>query len=178
MSNSWKRIGRKTSYSSPFVTVFEDEIELPNGKTIPDYTVVQKPDFVMIVATDKANNVLLIHEYKYAVNETLLTLPAGHIEKNEDPASTAKRELLEETGYTATAYDYLGALYDYPSKDSHQAHIVRARDIQKTKDQTLEDTESIESQFMTVLEIKQKILQGEIKASAVIASLAKAGLLF
>ncbi|MBP6882053.1 MAG: NUDIX hydrolase [Candidatus Levybacteria bacterium] len=176
--NNWKRINRKVGYESKFVTVFEDEVELPNGTKIPDYTVVKKPDFSMIVATDPDGKVVMIKEYKYAINQKIWTLPAGHIESNETILENATKELREETGYIAENFEELGILNDYPSKDCHSAHIIRARNITPGPTEH-EATESISStKLFTPDEIKQKIKSGEIHASGVIAALALAGILF
>jgi len=176
--NNWKRISRRIGYESKFVTVFEDEVELPNGTIIPDYTVVKKPDFTMIVATDPVGKVVMIKEYKYAINEQIWTLPAGHIESNEAILENAAKELREETGYVAEELEELGILNDYPSKDCHNEHVVRAHNITPGPTKH-EATESILStELFTPEEIKQKIKSGEIHASGVIAAFALAGILF
>ncbi|MCR4326124.1 MAG: NUDIX hydrolase [Candidatus Roizmanbacteria bacterium] len=101
----WKLIKRNKSYSSKFVNVYEDTVQLPSGKIIENYTVVEKPSIVMIVATDAHNNLLILKEYKYAANEVLLTLPAGHLKEKEDPVEAAKRELFEETGFRGDQFE-------------------------------------------------------------------------
>ena len=76
-SKSWKLIERKTVYDTKFMSLHEDVIELPNGKTIDDYSVVEFHDVVIIVATDENGNLVTMREYKYAVDETMTVLPAG-----------------------------------------------------------------------------------------------------
>lgn len=175
---SWKRINRKIGYDSRFVTVFEDEVKLPNGTKIPDYTVVKKPDFTIIVATDPDGKVVFIKEYKYAIDQEIWTLPAGHIEKEETILENAAKELREETGYTAQYFEEIGIMHDYPSKDCHKMHVIKATNITKG-DTAHESTEFISSvALMTPEEIKEKIRNGEFKASAVIAALSIAGILF
>lgn len=178
MTANWKLINRKVGYDSRFVTVYEDEVELPNGTKIPDYTVVKKPDFTMIVATDPQGKVVLIREYKYAIDQEVWTLPAGHIEKEEAILENASKELREETGYTAENFEEVGIMHDYPSKDCHKMHVIRATNI--TKGETAhEDTESISAiQLFSPDEIKEMISRGEFKASAVIAALVIAEILF
>lgn len=176
--NNWKRINRKVGYESKFVTVFEDEIKLPNGTIIPDYTVVKKPDFTMIVATDDEGKVVFIKEYKYAIDQLVLTLPAGHIEKEEAILENAAKELREETGYLSDHFEEIGILHDYPSKDCHKMHVIRATNVSPGPT-AHESTESISSVILlTPEEIKTKIINGDFKASATIAALALAGILF
>lgn len=177
MSVTWKLLNRKTVYDSKFVKVFEDEVELPSGKIIPDYTVIEKPDIVIIVATDKENNIIVLNEYKYAVNQYLLTLPAGHKNKDETAIETAKRELLEETGYVGEEYEEVGTLYDYPSKDCHKVYIVAALNIKKQGNTVREETESLSIQKISLNSLKKQIQNKEWRSSSAIAALTLAGVL-
>jgi len=177
MSQGWKLLNRKSVYTSKFVTVYEDEVELPNGKILPDYTVIEKPDIVMIVATDNKNNIIILKEYKYAVNEYLFTLPAGHKKKDETAIETAKRELLEETGYAGEKYEDLGILYDYPSKDCHKVYIVSALNINKEADITHEETENLSFQKISLDTLKKQFQNKEWRSSSAIAALTLAGIL-
>lgn len=177
MSEGGKLLKRKTAYTSKFVTVYEDEVELPNDTILQDYTVVRKPDVVIIVATDDKNNIVVLREYKYAVNEYLLSLPAGHREKDESSIETAKRELLEETGYVSDTYEELGILYDYPSKDCHKVYVVRALNIHKNGKTAHEETEHLSFQFISENILKKQIKNKDWKSSSAIAALALAGIL-
>lgn len=140
---AWKRIVRRSIYDTKFLKVYEDEIELPSGKVIDDFSVVSFPDGVMIIATDTDGKLIVQHEYKYAVNERILTMPAGGMEPGEKPLDVAKRELLEETGYEAETYELVDVLYEYPSKATHRMYVVRAKNARKVADVQHEATEDI-----------------------------------
>lgn len=178
MNKVWKLLDRKKVYGSKFVNVYEDKVELPNGSVIDDYTVIEKPSIVMVVATDKNNNVIVLREYKYAAGETLLSLPAGHKKKDEQPIDTAKRELLEETGFSGDEFEELGVLFDYPTKDLHKVYVVRAKNVIKRGDTEDEETETISYQLITVDELKNQIKNKEWKGSSALASLTLSGILF
>lgn len=173
----WKLIKRKNAYSSKFVNIYEDKVELPNGETINDYTVVEKPNIVMIVATDNENNILILNEYKYGANEFLLTLPAGHKKENEKPIETAKRELLEETGFITNEFEEVGILYDYPTKDLHKVFIVRARNVLNKKIIRHEKTEFINYRLISIDELKKQIKKKEWKTSSALAAITLSGVL-
>src|SRR5215471_15139648 len=127
MSNEehWQRLDRKTVYDSKFLKIYEDKVRLANGTKIDDYTVVEKPNVVMVVATDTNGDIIVLREYKYAADETMLTLPAGHKKNDEEPIAAARRELLEETGFGGGTFEVVGILRDYPTKDLHTVHVVR-----------------------------------------------------
>ncbi len=175
--NTWKLLNRTKVYSSRFVNVYEDKVELPNGKILDDFTVVEKPSIVMIVATDQDNNVLILNEYKHGAGAILKTLPAGHKKATESPIEAAKREITEETGYTGGDFEDLGILFDYPSKDIHKVYVVRAKDIVLTTAPQHEDTETISFEVVSAKELKQQILDRHWQASSAIAALAISGIL-
>lgn len=174
----WQRLNRKQVYNSKFLKVYEDTVRLPNGQALADYTVVEKPSVVIVVATTASNDVLVLREYKYAANKELLTLPAGHLKTGEKPTDAAKRELLEETGFTADTFDELGVLYDYPTKDLHVVHVVRARRVSKVAAEQPEATETIRHEIVSLNELKAQIKGVEWQASSALAALARAGILF
>lgn len=174
---SWKRLNRKVVIDTTFLKVYEDKVELPNGSIIPDYSVIEKPSFSMIVAIDAENNIVTIDEYKYAIDTIIHTLPAGHIEKNEEPIESAKRELAEETGYTGGDWQYLGEYYDYPTKDSHRVHFIKAVGVTKTQPIKLDRNESLTQRVISLSKLKSEISQGEWRANATLAAFVAAGLL-
>ena len=178
MNKNWKLLERKKVYGSKFVNVYEDKIELPNGSVIDDYTVIEKPSIVIIVATDEKGDVIILHEYKYAVGKTLLTLPAGHKKKEEMPIDTAKRELLEETGFSGDNFEELGILYDYPTKDIHKVYVVRATNVVQKEHTEHEETEGIHYQLITKEELKKQIKNKEWKTSSALAAITLSGILF
>lgn len=157
MSSKWVRQSRKTIYNTKFLRVHEDTIALPNGVVIDDYSVVDLPSGVVIVATDETGKLLAQYEYKYAINKTILNLPSGSVESGENPLDVARRELREETGYESNELELIKTLYEYASKTTHVIHVVRAKNAQKLHDVAHEETEAI-SDVMTIApdECKEK----------------------
>lgn len=147
---TWKQVQRHDIYKSPYIEVWEDEVILPSGATIDDFSGVTLPDGVLVVATDAGNNLLLFNEYKYAVNDTVLTFPAGGIDEGESPRDAAVRELLEETGYKSDDIEVLTSLYPYPSKIAHKLYIVRARNAVKV---SRENHSHIENEIIGELQL-------------------------
>ncbi len=173
---NWKRLDRKTLVDTKFLKVYEDKIKLPNGNVVDDYTVVEKPDYVVIIATDESGNIISLREYKYAIGEKVNTLPGGHVIKSELLLESAKRELLEETGYTANDWQELGYFYDYASKDCHKAYFVKATNARKTDDAKYEITESIDVRVIPITQLKKEVMNGEWKTNVALAGLVMAGI--
>lgn len=169
---SWKQLDRKTLVDTKFLKVYQDTVELPNKQVFDDYTVVKFNDPVIVVGVDSSNRVLTITEYRYAHDQMLFSLPAGAIDAGETPVEAAKRELLEETGYTAEQFELVGELYEYPTKAEHVTRVVRAANIKKVVEPRHEATEFIEKiELQDIETLKRAIRNNEIKTAVAISSL-------
>src|SRR5512139_758603 len=105
----WKTISRRVVLEQPpFLTVEEHEVELPDGRVIPDWPWIITPNFINVVAVTTEGKCLLFRQGKYALDDLSLAPVGGYLESGEEPLSAARRELLEETGYTATGWTDLG----------------------------------------------------------------------
>jgi ADP-ribose pyrophosphatase len=168
---SWKRLARTTIYSTPHLRVHEDTVQLPGGVIINDYSVVEMNDVVMCVTTDEQGNVLVLEEYRYAIDETMLNLPAGTFQRGaEDIVVAAQRELLEETGYSSDDISIVGELHDFPTKATHVVHVLRVRNARKTAEQNLEDTEDLRLTLMRPEELKKLIFENQVKTTSVLSA--------
>ena len=155
----------------------EEKVEIANGKLIPDFTLVKKPNIVIIVATTGDNKIIILQEYKHGAEEVLLCLPAGHVKDTEEPVKSAKRELEEETGYTSDNFQFIQILREYPSKDRHKVFVVKANNIYKIGDQNLDENESITFELVDIEEVKNQIKNNLWKSSSNLAAMLVCGIL-
>ncbi|QFS49417.1 NUDIX hydrolase [Nostoc sphaeroides CCNUC1] len=156
----------------PWCQVRQDEIELPNGKIIDDYFVSIKPDVAMILPITNNREIIFVRQYRHAVGEFFLELPAGDFDPTKESAELAAiRELREETGYIYQEFIKIGTLYDKPSKDTNQIHLFLAENVSKVGEQQLDITEEIEVVLIPVESVLDKIAQGEISVAGTIAAI-------
>lgn len=149
-----------------------DVIKLPNGKIIDDYFVNIKPEVALILPITSDGNIIFVRQYRHAVGEFFIELPAGSFEPTEESAeSAAKRELEEETGYTAKEVTKITTLYDKPSKDTNKIHLFLAKDVIKSGEQKLDITEEIDVVLIPQESVRDKIIQGEICVAGTVAAI-------
>ena len=105
--------------------------------------IVEHPGGVSIIAFNDKNELFLVRQYRYAVGESLLELPAGKLERGENPLSCAKRELVEETGYEAENFTLFGLMYPSPGC-LEEKHYIYLADGLRFKGQHLDDDEFLD----------------------------------
>lgn len=163
----WKTKDSRREFDSPFVSVDSHTVELPNGSVINDFYTVTIQNAALIVATTDDGYIILTREYRYACKEVVTECPAGMVEENEDPMETAKRELLEETGYESESWTYLGPTLESTSKLTNTMHLFWAKGCKFTADQNLEESEgTIEVMTITIDEAIELVMNGSIKPNS------------
>lgn len=158
---------------SEFVKVDKDEVILPLGREIPDFYKVTIKDCAAIVAITRDNHIILKKEYRYCYDEELIEVPAGVLEDGEDPLETAKRELLEETGYQSNRWTYLGKTVESSAKLTNYMYIYLAEDCKKVSSQKLDYGEDIEVIEVSLNEAIEMIMNNEIICNSSIGAILK-----
>lgn len=132
--------------------------------------VVVHPGAVVILGLRDDGKILLIRNRRYSIDQTLLELPAGTLEKGEDPINCAGRELLEETGYLAGRLVPMGSFYTSPGILSEKMYAFVAYDL-SPQQADLDEGEEIELAPTTLQDAIDLIRQGEIRDGKTIATL-------
>ncbi|MBE9037130.1 NUDIX hydrolase [aff. Roholtiella sp. LEGE 12411] len=168
----WKTLNSKMVLNHRWCKVRQDEIELPNGEIIDDYFVSIKPDVALVLPITSSREIIFVRQYRHAVGEFFLELPAGSFDPTKESAEAAAvRELAEETGYVSQEMRKIATLYDKPSKDTNQIHLFLAENVRKAGEQQLDITEEIEVILIPVESVLDKIIQGEISVAGTVAAL-------
>lgn len=165
-----KTLSKKYIAKNPICAVREDTVELDNGKITTRIVLETTPGSIVFAVT-KDNEVLLVKNYSYIHNKMLWELPAGYMEKNDTPEKTARRELLEETGYEAGSFEYLGEIYDKPGRTNKISHTFLARNIKKTSKLKLDEGEKITVHKVKIDKLMKMIEKNEIKTSDALATI-------
>ena len=155
----------------PWLTARRDCVQLPDGRIMDEYYVLEYPDWVNIIAIDKKGNMILVRQYRHALGQTNFELVAGVLEQDENPLDAAKRELLEETGYSGGEWHELMQLSANSSTMTNITHCFVATGVEKISEQHLDDTEDLEVYTFTQSEVKEMIRQGEFMQALMVAPL-------
>jgi nudix-type nucleoside diphosphatase (YffH/AdpP family) len=156
-------------FEGKLVKVRLDTVKLANGDQ-REREIVEHPGAVAIVPVTDDGHVVLVRQYRPAVGQSMLELPAGTVEKGEDVARTAQRELEEETGYSAGELRELVRFWVSPGWCNEDLVIYVANDV-TAGEQSLEDDEEIEVELVDPQRIPELMRKGEIADSKTMVGL-------
>jgi ADP-ribose pyrophosphatase len=164
-----KTIETKKIYQGRIISVRDDTVVLPDGKTT-HREIVEHANVVAIVALDDDDNVLLVKQYRKPVEKALLEIPAGGIEAGENPDESAKRELQEEIGYLPGRMERIGGVYASPGYCNEFLYLFLATDLIPSKLKG-DDDENIEIIRAPLTDIPKMIASGRICDAKSVAAL-------
>jgi ADP-ribose pyrophosphatase len=155
-----KTIEQKYVYEGRIINLRVDNAELPNGKPCTR-EVVEHPGGVTVAALTDENELIFVRQYRYPYGEVVLELPAGKLEKGEDPFVAIKRELQEEAGALAAKYIDLGLYYPSPGYCAEVIHLYGAKELTFTQ-QNLDDDEFLNVEKIPLNRAVEMVLNNEI----------------
>jgi len=158
---SWETLSEQVAYSCDGFDIINQTVRLPDGaETEFDY-LSENPSVVILPFTE-SGDVVVIEEWRQAVNRLNRGLPAGSMESDEEPETAVHRELLEETGYEADSVEHLTSVEPANGFSDAYFHYFVARDCKKGEGQQLDDDETIEVSTTTFDELLADVRDGDL----------------
>ena len=156
-----KTLSENVMFEGRIFTVRKDEVELPNGhKSVRE--VAYHNGGVCVAPFTADNELIMVRQFRYPYREVILELPAGKLEKDEDPYDAGMRELEEETGFVTDKMKSLGKFYPTPGYCSEIIHLYYADNLEFRK-QRLDEDEFLNVERIKLEDAVRMVMNGEIK---------------
>lgn len=169
MKKNEKTLQSNYLYRGRIVNLRIDRVELPNGKE-SEREVIEHAGAVGIVPVTSDNKIILVKQFRKALDQEIIEIPAGKLDPGENPADCAHRELQEEIGFKPGKLDFMFSCYTSPGFSNEIVYIYVARDLQESKIKC-DDDEFITTLEVSLQEALHMIKNGVIKDSKTISGI-------
>lgn len=169
----WSLIDSEYLFRRPWLTVRRDTVRLPNGTIHPEYYVLEYPKWINVLAITADGEYVMVKQYRHGLGVVATELCAGVVEDGEDPLDGAKRELLEETGYAGGEWELSMVISANPGSQNNLAYCYTARGVEKVAGQNLDETEDISVVLLSEDEVRDMLVNDDIKQALMAAPLWK-----
>lgn len=166
---NYKRVKRELIHQGQIVNFYEDHIELPN-QNIAKWDFIEHKGAAAIVPVDAEGKIIMVRQYRNAIEKWTLEIPAGGLNPGEDMKSCAIRELEEETGYKSDKVEHLIDLYTTVAFCNEKIGIYYTTDLAASH-QHLDEDEFVTIERYTLEELTQFIFDGVIEDAKTIAAI-------
>lgn len=169
MAEEFKRLSRDLIYNGSIIDYYKDTIQVPNGNVVK-WDFIGHKGAAAIVPVTEDGKILIVRQYRNALDRYTLEIPAGGLNPGEDTKVAATRELEEETGYKSDDISFLVSIYTTVAFCNEKIDIYVAKNLIPSK-QNLDEDEFIDVKAFTVDELCAKIFAGEIQDSKTICAI-------
>ena len=171
----WTVEGSRHVLRDRWISVRADRCRTADGVEIAPFYVLEYPDWVLVVALDDEEHVLLVEQYRHGLGIVSLELPAGGIEPGDaDPIRAAARELAEETGHEAERWQHIAALAANPASQNNRCHVLLAQGARHARAPKDEPSERLQIVRLPVAEAVRRARSGAIVQAMHVAALSLA----
>jgi ADP-ribose pyrophosphatase len=159
----WKTLSSEYLFNDRWFKVRKEVCETPQGKIVDPYYVYDFSTWVGALPVTQEGKIIMLKQYRHALGEVCFEIPGGCVDNTDQSLEEAiARELLEETGYRFSSYEYLGKISPNPSTNSNLLHMFLAKGGEKIAPQSLDENEEIEVLLMDINELKQLLRENKI----------------
>lgn len=174
MAHYEEQLTHRVIFSGHMVEVWQDRVELENGRTSLREVVTKGP--AVCVLARQHDQIWFVKQYRYPIKEELLELPAGKLDEGETPEEGALRELKEETGAVPESLESLGSIILSPGCFGETLHMFLARGL-KMEEQQLDEDEFLNVERIPFAQLLERCMSGEITDAKTVTAVLKAKLL-
>ena len=169
----WITTSERLEYTTNIFKLLSREMKIPSEDHSAVFTVVEAPDWINVIPITDQNEVILVEQFRYGTAQPTLEIPGGLIDEGESPIETAKRELLEETGFESDQWESLGTVSSNPAFLTNTTHFFVCRNSRKVARQQLDGNERIHVHLIPFDEFLEMVKDGRVHHSLTVAAVAK-----
>ena len=169
----WITTAEFLEYTTNIFKVLRRDMKIPSENHQGSFSIIKAPDWINVMALTSKNEVVLVEQFRYGVEEATLELVGGVCDAGEEPLEAAKRELLEETGYAGSECVYLGKVSSNPAIQNNYTHTILINNCEKMGEQNLDINERINVHVIPYQQFLELIRTEEIHHALVVAATAK-----
>lgn len=158
----WKTLSSRYIHKGNWATLRADKCQMPDGRIVDEYFVLEYPNWVNAVAVTADNKIILVRQYRHAADVVSLEIPGGVIDGDELPEDAMRRELLEETGYVFDNLELVSTVSPNPATSNNLTYCYLATGGKKVQEQSLDEHEEIIVEEYTIAEVKQLLADNKI----------------
>jgi len=172
MIKPWPIIESTKSFDTGLFSITTHRCRSPRTGQEHDFYVINLPNWVQVIPITPDDQIVMVRQYRHGCGQIFLELPGGLIDKNDlSPDQTARRELLEETGYRAENLILLTRIYPQPAVLNHKGLTYLAKEVKKVAEPNFDATEDIEVCLVKLQKIPEMIRSGEINHGQTVMAL-------
>ena len=169
----WTVKQENKEYETPIFTLLQRRLRLNSEDHEGTFYVIDAPAWVNVIALTTEQEAILVEQFRYGTDKPSLEIPGGVCDAGETPLDSAKRELLEETGYTSDNWSSLGKVAANPAIFSNYNYFYLAEDCKRNGNMNLDRHERIEVHTLPYDDFLDRVRDGTIDHSIVVAGVAK-----
>lgn len=169
----WITTKEQVEYTTNIFKLLSREMKLSSEDRTVTFSIIEAPDWVNVIPLTEDNQIVLVEQYRYGIEQPTLELPGGVVDPGEHPKETSERELLEETGYAGDEIDYLGQVSSNPAFLTNFTHTYLIRNCHPVSEQKLDGNERIIVHLIPLEEFLDLVADGQVHHSLVVAAIAK-----
>lgn len=171
--SKWEVLKDKKVFETPIFSLHQLTLIPEVQESTHPFYVLNAPEWINVIALTEENHIVLVEQYRAGIHEPTLEIPGGMADKNENPLEAAKRELLEETGYSSNKWEYIGKASSNPAILSNFTHLFIAKNSKKRSLQQTDSSEDIKLHTLPLSQFLSLVNNGTVHHAIVLAAVAK-----
>ncbi len=169
----WITTNEEAKYTTNIFKLLSRDMKIVSEDHHATFSIIQAPDWINVIALTPDNEIILVEQYRYGIEQATLELPGGIVDPREKPLETCNRELLEETGFAGNEMVYLGRVSSNPAFLTNYTYTYVIKNCTKVGHQQLDGNERINVHVMPLDDFLELVNQGVVHHSLVVAAVAK-----